>query len=489
MDNERMQLKDFLDVLNRRRKIVYRVVVVAVVLAVIYNCLASPVYEASVSFRVSPRGANEAVGTMSGGLYTEDQMLKLLTTAEIVKSRSVMEATINKIAADVPPENRPSPEWLQKQISVTPTKNTTVFSVGVRAYSPQDAQMIANTLAREFLNKMAELARSEGKDARVFIGERLAEAKRNLDAVERDMIAYKKDKKTISVSDQTKVYVERQGILKKLDVENQLAINSAAARLSDMNSQISRQNPGFVADSPLIQQYKSRLADQEGELIIARSNYSDVHPRVVSLKASVAETRAKLNAEIARVVKAEAPSSNPVHLNMLQMRIQAEAELASAQAQQRALRGAEAQSEADIKVIPDREQGLARLLRDYTVAEESYTMLAKRYDQARIDEVMQPSNVQIVDTANLPKKPIRPRSVLNVIIALVFGFFFGVMGAFAVDYFRKTIDNAADVKRYLGIPVIGGVPNLELYNPKRKLSWVDKLLIRVGMKAKEVRCG
>lgn len=474
MENGKIELKQLLEVINRRRKEVYRIIVVAIAIAIVYNLVAPVRYEAVVNIRINPHSASEPVNpTVSAP--QEDQQTKLLTTAEIIKSRSVMDAVISQLYGDLPEENRPSADALQRAVTVTPVRNTAILNIGVQANSPQEAQNLGNTLVKVFLQRMAELAQAEGKDTRVFIGERLAEAKKNLAKAEADLVAYKKDKKTISVSDQTRNFMEQQAALKKLEIENQLSVNSAGAKLADVRSQISQQNPGFVADSLLIQQYKSRLADQESELIIAKSHYSDIHPKVVGLTAAVAETRSKLNAEISHVVKAEAPSSNPVYQGMLQNRIQAEADLAVAMGQRQALSSAKAQSEADLSAIPEREQGLARVLRDYTVAEEAYTMLAKRYDQARIEEVMQPTNVQVVDMAALPDRPVRPRKVLNLAMAAVLGLFGGILLVFVLDYFRKTIDSAEDVRRYLGLRVIGSIPSYNQYNPKEKMSWWRKL--------------
>lgn len=483
MGHGTMDIRIILEMISRRRKVIYRVLAVAVVFATIYSFLAAPVYQATAKVHVTIAGTNEMVGTMGQSRY-EDPQIKLLTTAEIVKSEAVLQAVVDELYAEIPKEMRPLPAGIGRRVVVMPVKGTSMLSISVMSGTPEGAQKLANTLVKVFIRRMAELAQASGKDARSFIGERMTEAKRKLDMIEKELVAYKIDKRTITVSDQTKTYTESQSALKRMEVENQLATNAAQAKLADVTSQLARQNPGFVADSPLINQYKTKLADQESELIVAKSKYTDIHPKVAGLTAAVNETRAKLNAEIARVARAEAPSSNGVYQAMLQAKIQAETELAVARAQGQALSDAARQSEKDIKVIPEREQGLARLMREYAVAEEAYTSLAKRYEQARIDEVMQPSNVQIVDLAELPFAPIRPRPVLNVIVSVVLGLFGGVVMALVLDYFRKTIDNAEDVKRYLGIRVIGSIPSYKPYTSKKKASWWRKLIPGWGTKAK-----
>jgi capsular polysaccharide biosynthesis protein len=88
-------------------------------------------------------------------------------------------------------------------------------------------------------------------------------------------------------------------------------------------------------------------------------------------------------------------------------------------------------------------------------------MLAKRHEEARISEVMQPTDVQIVDTAIAPEKPIKPKKLLNVVIAAILGIFAGTAWAFLQEYLNKSIRTAEDVQYYLGLPVLGSIPDFE----------------------------
>ena len=69
---------------------------------------------------------------------------------------------------------------------------------------------------------------------------------------------------------------------------------------------------------------------------------------------------------------------------------------------------------------------MADSMRDALVAQEIYSMLAKRFEEARISEVMQPTDAQIVNPAVEPERRIRPRRTLNVAIAALLGLFCGI---------------------------------------------------------------
>ena len=88
-------------------------------------------------------------------------------------------------------------------------------------------------------------------------------------------------------------------------------------------------------------------------------------------------------------------------------------------------------------------------------------MLAKRYEEARISEVMQPTDAQVVNPAVEPDQRIRPRRTLNVAIASILGLFCGLGAAFFLEYMNRTIRTTDDVKEYLGLPVLGAIPDIE----------------------------
>ena len=245
------------------------------------------------------------------------------------------------------------------------------------------------------------------------------------------MVDYKKNNQVVAISEQTKTIVERQSNLKKLEAENRLALEAARAKMK---------TPSIIADTPVIQQYRSRLADQEAELAGLLKNYTDQHPRVKSLQASIAENRTKLQSELVRIARGEVSLS---------------------EAQKSTLQQINSLEEKESIKLPATETGLARLMLDYSVAEGLYTMLAKRYEEARIVEIMESTNVQIVDMAALPDEPVKPRKTLNLVIAAFLGIFTGTMVTFVVEYFYKTIDTAEDVRQYLNLRVIGSIPRID----------------------------
>ncbi|MCC5464094.1 GumC family protein [Pelosinus baikalensis] len=482
--SRKMELHDIVNMIKRRFKWILLSMTGAIVFAIVFNMTAAPIYESTVSLRVKYyHGPNVPFAAIA----PEEQLKQQINTyAEIIISKTVINEVINRGYADIDEFYRPSYEQMVRMISTQLVNGTELLVIKVRALSPDEAQILANTVLEVFRDKLTEIERSEGKEARIFIGERMEEAKKNLSAAEQAMVDYKKSHQTISVSDQTRSVVERQAEIKRGMIDNQVNLKTAQAKLVNVNQQISQQNIGFIASNPLIEQYKTQLADKEVEMVGLRKNYTANHPKVISLQASIEETKNRLKDEINKISKSESLSMNPIYQTLLQGKLQAEVDIAVGVAQRNAIQIAAASQEQEMALVPEKEQGLARLMRDYTVAEESYTTLAKRYEQARVEEVTQPTNIQVVDRADLQPIPVRPRKALNIIFAAFIGLFMGFSATFVSERLNKTIDTIEDVRRYLGVSFIGSIP---AENVKPEPQW-KRLISKVIpiRKEKTTRC-
>lgn len=67
-------------------------------------------------------------------------------------------------------------------------------------------------------------------------------------------------------------------------------------------------------------------------------------------------------------------------------------------------------------------------------------------------------NVDIIDKAEVPAEPVEPEKNKNIAISVAIAFVFGLTIIFVLDYLDNTIKNSDDVKKYLGLNVIGNIP-------------------------------
>lgn len=460
MEETTIDLKDILKTLKKRRALIIKIFVTAIVIAVVVSLLIPPTYEAETTLRIKqPKGlASSLLADLPmGGSGNTKQLMS--TYAEILKSRTVVETVIDKTQADK--DEVPTYEQMLTRITTLPVKDSELLKIQVKAKSPEEAQLVANTLVDTFNNRMTLLVRSEQSTVRQFIGERMQESKKELEKAETMLQQYKTVEKIAAPTEETKAIVESLAAINKLSAENTVALSAAQAKAGSAANQLAKEKPGFVADSPIIQKYQEKLAELEVQLVTLTAKYTEQHPEVLATRAAIEDTKTRLSAEAARVVNAEAPSMNPVHLALLQGKIQAEAEIAAGSAQKAALGSIITESEKELNKLPAKEQGLARVMRDALVAQEIYVMLAKRHEEARISEVMQPTDVQVIDVAAAPIKPISPRKTLNVVVGGILGLLIGLGVAFVLEYMNKTVRTIEDVRNYLDLPVLGSIPDFD----------------------------
>lgn len=83
-----------------------------------------------------------------------------------------------------------------------------------------------------------------------------------------------------------------------------------------------------------------------------------------------------------------------------------------------------------------------------------FTKEAKRITKA--------NDVQVIDKAILPKNPIKPNKVMNVLIAFVLGAMIGLFIVFLLEYLDNKIKTTQDIEKHLGLSVIGVIPNEDI---------------------------
>ncbi|WP_207652890.1 YveK family protein [Anaeromicrobium sediminis] len=90
-----------------------------------------------------------------------------------------------------------------------------------------------------------------------------------------------------------------------------------------------------------------------------------------------------------------------------------------------------------------------------------------RIFKRQVIQIMKVDNVQIIDKAEIPEEPIKPRKTMNVAIAGVLGLMVSFGLVFLLEYLDNTIKNPEDVEKHLGLPVIGTIPQMDNMNKKK----------------------
>lgn len=76
-------------------------------------------------------------------------------------------------------------------------------------------------------------------------------------------------------------------------------------------------------------------------------------------------------------------------------------------------------------------------------------------------ELVPNGNIQIIESVELPEKPVSPNKKMNIAIAFLLGLMVGVGLAFLLEFLDNTFKNKDQLERELDIPVIGSIPSVK----------------------------
>jgi capsular polysaccharide biosynthesis protein len=100
--------------------------------------------------------------------------------------------------------------------------------------------------------------------------------------------------------------------------------------------------------------------------------------------------------------------------------------------------------------------------------------------QRKVVQLMQVSNVQVVDpaVAQANPSPVSPNKKMNVAIAFVLGLMVSVGIAFLLEYMDDSVRSEEEVAQILGVPVLGVVPLINQGQEKKATDQVSETTTR-----------
>ncbi len=114
----------------------------------------------------------------------------------------------------------------------------------------------------------------------------------------------------------------------------------------------------------------------------------------------------------------------------------------------------------ELQRVPERELQYTRLERQPKMLEELFALLQTRLKEAQIAQAANDLSVQVVDPAERPRRPIRPRPMLNLLLGVMLGGLLGTGAGFVRELLDKAVHTRADVVLATGVSVIGLIPRI-----------------------------
>ena len=153
---EELDLKEIFNIFwNKKAQILIITFIFMIIGAVYSYVFVQPDYESFTKLVLAKTESASATNSTSGSITQSDITLnqKLISTySELVESNSVLRKVINNLSIEGLTE-----ENLKKAVTVTAVKDADLLQITVRNRNPQYAAMIANEIAKAFIEEVTRI--------------------------------------------------------------------------------------------------------------------------------------------------------------------------------------------------------------------------------------------------------------------------------------------------------------------------------------------
>jgi len=469
---EEVNLKEYLRILRRHLKLILAVFIIVMGATVYYTIKAPEIYESNGKVLLELNKQTELFMPTSGFGRNE-----LNNQMQVIKSRPIMERAIEKLKRNENADQFPllttenPASTLRDKIEVTAEREVDIFNVKYRSTNPLEAKAVVNAVIESYEEENLKYTRAELTRVRKFLEEQLNKTQRKLAISEEDLRQYKLNNKVFALTEETEKMVENmaefEGQLQIAATELQVArenLEYQRSELAKLDSSLAKAVTSI--SSPLLEQLRNQLIEKEGKLatLLNKQGYSAEHPELKILRQETRTIRNKMEEELKKVLQSKEESISPMERRQTLMTtiIESELEFQNARAKYEGLKKVVENYQTQMAVLPDAELELARLERAKKINQQVYSMLVNKYEEAKISEEGKLTNIRILQEAVEPRNPVSPKVKMNILIGIILGLGLGGGGAFLLESFDTKISTLSDVEKYIQLPVLGTIPNIEI---------------------------
>ncbi len=476
-----LQIRDYARILIRRGWIIIAIVAGGLLAAVYYNRTALPIYEAwaTLQIEVDPNvlGLDQPLveqrDWMREYLPTQLAILESRELASMAREQLTDPSSANPIGAGgsdrskvrpgapLPDDKIPTVSEIIESRIVADVRTTRLVRIGFLSADPVTSAEVANALARAYVKWNFEFKTNTTGEASDWLAQQVEEQRKVVAASEQALQRYREQHgadalRTMPTISNAAVG-ERQNIVVQKLAELQAAVTNARAETikkeaayrqltSIQASQQALDTLPLIASSPYLLALKGELAALQQKLQQTSEKLGERHPELIRLKGAVESADQKLQAEIAKL--------------SVGIRNEYETALAGERGLIAALEG----QKAEVQQLNAKAVEYTALEGEARANRELLDKLVQRSRQIRLARDLPTANARLLDAAEVPGLPIRPRKQRNLMMGFAGSAALGLGLVFLLEIFNTRVSSPDDVTRHLQLPVLGVAPRVKSIN-------------------------
>lgn len=449
-----VSLQEYLLILRRRHAIILQVFVLILVVGVVMTLMTKPVYQSSARLLVEPPSMNvstvDASNPLSGILAMTPQQT-VATQVEVLQSEPFMQKVMQQAGP--------------ARISVAAVGTTNIIEADAEATDPKIAAAAPNTLLRLYIQQDINQDLNEIKSAEEFARTQGANAHRRLLTDESRIERFMKQNNVVELTLNRNDEIARINTLTEASQTNQAALSALQAQIAT-DRHLLTQEPTVIfqklqASNTAIAGLKSEIARLQVLRVsmTQQGGFTAASPQVTALDAQIAELQRQLQDQPA--LTASVSSGPNAVRETLRGKIQdLSAQVSALTSQQQVTAAALASAKASVSRYPGWQATLDRLTRDHDAAAAQDKMFSDKLADLSLREQAHHASARIIEMAQVPAAPVRPKKMQSILFAALIGLFAGICLALLQEFLDDRINSVQDADRLLGLPSLGHVPAL-----------------------------
>lgn len=452
---QQLHFLDYWRVIRSRKEIIFSVVLLVVLTGMAYTLTLPKIYMANA--RISVREDALDIEVFERQFVAGYNPFFLRTQYEIIQSRPILHQVIDNLNLQQKWAEKYGGEGgqlrkddayliLSRSVRVNQYRDTSLIDIQVYRESPEEASLIANEIANVYREQRLSVKRREVKRAVDALENELQKQQDKVDEAEAEVERLRKTGGVHMLQRGLRADKVRLQQLEADRISARVDMLVRKARLEQLDAlsgdELMNASAYIVNDQSLLV-LRKQLVDQEVQRKLLLENLGVNHPEVRRSQAAVEELRSKLDSA----------------LEGLKRGIRADYEVAKAKydALETELDAARA---SDIEAEREQYLPFERAERNVDVQRDILAALRARVAQQGIELEVPRTPVEVIEPAEPPpaNRPVSPKLMLNMLLSLAVGLAAGVGLAYFIEYLDTSVKTVDDVERYLGLPVIGVIP-------------------------------
>lgn len=330
-------------------------------------------------------------------------------------------------------------EELDSRILTEPIRDSYVIEVRLRLGDPELAKRVLDKILSVYQELHIKVF--ENPHSSPFFEEQKRRAEQELTQLQLALQQFQKENNISLLESEQQLLLEQYTEAQKTLM--QLAQTESVVSGSELGEEATQVLSSQMENS-VVREMQLRLL----ELLMERKRVTQTlgprHPTVETLEGQIRDAQQRLKEAIADTRK-----RTEAKLERIQARL---AELAETKAK------------------------LQKMEKDLEIASKNYEYYSEKLEESLVaDQLSKASitNVKVISSPTLPEEPIRPRKLLNLVVALIGGIMLALALAFFLEYLDHTLKTPEDVEHYLQVPALGSFFN----RPKQTLDKNEALRV------------